>query len=58
MPLNQLLPASCRYLDYLHVMTYDFHGTWEQQTGENSPLYKGPADQGAMTDFNVVRTSS
>ncbi|XP_058860131.1 acidic mammalian chitinase-like isoform X1 [Acipenser ruthenus] len=42
-----------QYLDYLHVMTYDFHGTWEQQTGENSPLYKGPADQGAMTDFNV-----
>ncbi|MGH0154238.1 UNVERIFIED_CONTAM: hypothetical protein FKN15_049890 [Acipenser sinensis] len=34
-------------------MTYDFHGTWERQTGENSPLYKGPADQGAMTDFNV-----
>ncbi|XP_058860598.1 acidic mammalian chitinase-like isoform X1 [Acipenser ruthenus] len=42
-----------QYLDYLHVMTYDFHGTWERQTGENSPLYKGPADQGAMTDFNV-----
>ncbi|XP_066559332.1 acidic mammalian chitinase-like [Amia ocellicauda] len=42
-----------QYLDYLHVMTYDFHGSWEQQTGENSPLYKGPADQGSYIYFNV-----
>ncbi|MBN3290215.1 CHIA chitinase, partial [Polypterus senegalus] len=41
-----------QYLDYLNVMTYDFHGSWETQTGENSPLYKGPADQGSS--FNVV----
>ncbi|KAG2468390.1 CHIA chitinase, partial [Polypterus senegalus] len=40
-----------QYLDYLNVMTYDFHGSWETQTGENSPLYKGPADQGSS--FNV-----
>ncbi|MGH0154241.1 UNVERIFIED_CONTAM: hypothetical protein FKN15_049893 [Acipenser sinensis] len=55
LPHTPGLPAASAawYLDYLHVMTYDFHGTWERQTGENSPLYKGPADQGAMTDFNV-----
>ncbi|XP_029007459.1 acidic mammalian chitinase-like [Betta splendens] len=40
-------------LDYFHVMTYDFHGSWEQNVGENSPLYQGPADQGAMIYFNV-----
>uniref|UniRef100_A0A8C9QMV6 Acidic mammalian chitinase n=1 Tax=Scleropages formosus TaxID=113540 RepID=A0A8C9QMV6_SCLFO len=40
-------------LDYFHVMTYDFHGSWERQTGENSPLYKGPADQGDYIYFNV-----
>uniref|UniRef100_A0A7N6FDR2 Acidic mammalian chitinase n=1 Tax=Anabas testudineus TaxID=64144 RepID=A0A7N6FDR2_ANATE len=40
-------------LDYFHVMTYDFHGSWEQNVGENSPLYKGPADQGSMIYFNV-----
>ncbi|KAJ3602751.1 hypothetical protein NHX12_030499, partial [Muraenolepis orangiensis] len=32
-------------LDYLHVMSYDFHGSWEPTVGQNSPLYKGPADQ-------------
>jgi len=35
-------------------MTYDFHGSWEQTVGENSPLYKGPADHGALIYFNVV----
>nr|XP_023652443.1 acidic mammalian chitinase-like [Paramormyrops kingsleyae] len=40
-------------LDYFHVMTYDFHGSWEQQTGENSPLFKGPADQASYIYFNV-----
>ncbi|KAJ8360381.1 hypothetical protein SKAU_G00169060 [Synaphobranchus kaupii] len=42
-----------KVLDYFHVMTYDFHGTWEQQTGENSPLYAGPSDHGAYIYFNV-----
>uniref|UniRef100_A0A668AYC1 Acidic mammalian chitinase n=1 Tax=Myripristis murdjan TaxID=586833 RepID=A0A668AYC1_9TELE len=40
-------------LDYFHVMTYDFNGPWEHNVGENSPLYKGPADQGALIYFNV-----
>ncbi|KFQ34127.1 Acidic mammalian chitinase, partial [Merops nubicus] len=43
----------CRYLDYIHVMTYDFHGSWDRTTGENSPLYKGPADTGDLVYFNV-----
>ncbi|CAM9882348.1 unnamed protein product [Bubo scandiacus] len=42
-----------KYLDYFHVMTYDFHGSWDRTTGENSPLYKGPADTGDMVYFNV-----
>ncbi|XP_068450928.1 acidic mammalian chitinase-like [Clinocottus analis] len=40
-------------LDYFHVMTYDFHGSWEHNVGENSPLFKGPADQGSMIYFNM-----
>ncbi|CAI5688206.1 unnamed protein product [Oreochromis niloticus] len=40
-------------LDYIHVMTYDFHGSWEHNVGENSPLYKGPSDQGSMIYYNV-----
>uniref|UniRef100_A0AC34FBN1 GH18 domain-containing protein n=1 Tax=Panagrolaimus sp. ES5 TaxID=591445 RepID=A0AC34FBN1_9BILA len=28
-----------KHLDYVNVMTYDFHGDWEDQTGETSPLF-------------------
>ncbi|TNN42827.1 Acidic mammalian chitinase [Liparis tanakae] len=45
-------------LDYFHVMTYDFHGSWEHNVGENSPLYKGPADQGAMIYLNMTFITS
>ncbi|XP_061488232.1 acidic mammalian chitinase-like [Rhineura floridana] len=47
------IPELGQYLDYFHVMTYDFHGSWESYTGENSPLYKGPADTGGNIYFNV-----
>lgn len=30
-----------KYLDYFHVMTYDFYSSGDGQTGENSPLYSG-----------------
>ncbi|XP_016848763.2 acidic mammalian chitinase [Anolis carolinensis] len=47
------IPQLGQYLDYFHVMTYDFHGSWEGYTGENSPLYSGPADTGSNIYFNV-----
>uniref|UniRef100_A0A4W5LYV1 GH18 domain-containing protein n=1 Tax=Hucho hucho TaxID=62062 RepID=A0A4W5LYV1_9TELE len=42
-------------LDFINVMTYDFHGTWEQFTGHNSPLYRGAHDKGDLIFFNTVR---
>ncbi|WP_435870119.1 glycosyl hydrolase family 18 protein [Eleftheria terrae] len=32
------------YLDFINVMTYDFHGAWETPTNFHSPLYGSPAD--------------
>uniref|UniRef100_A0A4W5QJY6 chitinase n=1 Tax=Hucho hucho TaxID=62062 RepID=A0A4W5QJY6_9TELE len=40
-------------LDFINVMTYDFHGTWEQFTGHNSPLYRGAHDKGDLIFFNT-----
>ncbi|XP_069678397.1 acidic mammalian chitinase-like [Periplaneta americana] len=37
-------PGLSQYLDFINVMTYDMHGSWESKTGENSPLYAGPSD--------------
>ena len=32
------------YLDAIHLMTYDFHGTWENQVNHHAPLYLGSSD--------------
>ncbi|XP_056128862.1 acidic mammalian chitinase-like [Lampris incognitus] len=42
-----------KYLNFINVMTYDFHGTWEQFTGHNSPLYRGSQDKGDLIYFNT-----
>ncbi|XP_051890544.1 acidic mammalian chitinase-like isoform X2 [Pristis pectinata] len=42
-----------RYLDFMSVMTFDFHGHWEKFTGHNSPLYRGSIDQGKYIYYNI-----
>ncbi len=33
-----------RFVDYINVMTYDFHGAWESRTNHHSALFGSPAD--------------
>lgn len=47
-----------RYLDFINVMTYDFHGTWESVTGHNSPLYKGSHETEDNVYLNTVSTEN
>ncbi|XP_012944390.1 chitotriosidase-1 [Aplysia californica] len=45
------VPALNQYLDFVSIMTYDYHGTWEKVTGLASPLAAPAGD-----DLNVEST--
>ena len=45
---------NCRYLDYINLMAYDLHGSWEDITGHNAPLYSHSGETGDSTKLNVV----
>jgi chitinase len=38
------IPALAPLVDFLNVMTYDFHGPWSDHAGHNSPLILSPED--------------
>lgn len=47
------VPALNKYFDWIAIMTYDFHGNWDKQTGHVAPLYYHPEDY--YDFFNAVR---
>ncbi|EDW63456.2 uncharacterized protein Dvir_GJ13003 [Drosophila virilis] len=49
------LAALSDIVDYMTVMSYDYHGAWERQTGHVSPLYGRPQDKYPQynTDFTM-----
>ncbi|KAI5612443.1 hypothetical protein C0J50_1111 [Silurus asotus] len=42
-----------KYVNFINVITYDFHGSWESFTGHNSPLYQWSQDTGEQIFFNT-----
>ena len=46
------IPALSRYLDYISIMTYDYHGQWDKVTGHLAPLKEHPEDTDKT--FNLV----
>lgn len=39
------VPTLSEYFNWIAVMTYDFHGNWDRQTGHVAPLYYYPGDK-------------
>jgi chitinase len=45
------------YLDFINVMTYDFHGGWESQTGHNAPMHPAAGDPFAQAQTYNIHTA-
>lgn len=46
-----------RYLDFINLMTYDFHGTWEMRTNHHANVFTSPNDPNPPDQqFSVVNT--
>ncbi|XP_014602332.1 PREDICTED: probable chitinase 3 [Polistes canadensis] len=39
------VPILAKYLDWIAVMTYDYHGQWDKKTGHVAPMYAHPDDE-------------
>lgn len=50
------VPEISKYLDFINVMTYDFHGQWERQVGHNSPLHPLESATSYQKKLTVVST--
>ena len=46
------VPSIARDLDWIAVMTYDYHGHWDKRTGHVAPFYEHPDDE--FFYFNTV----
>lgn len=46
------VPELAKYLDYINVMAYDFHGQWEKQVGHNAPLF--PLDSASSAEKKLT----
>jgi len=47
------IPNMYKYLDYVHVMCYDYHGKWDKKTGHNAPLLPRPTESERDWTLNV-----
>lgn len=49
-------PALVKYLDWIGVMSYDYHGPWEPETGHMAPLYRNADDRMYQANVNFSIT--
>ena len=42
-----------KYLDFINLMSYDLHGSWENFVGHNAPLYKRADEVDEQAELNV-----
>jgi len=50
---NAEMDKVMQLVDFINIMTYDFHGGWEKATNHNAALYGDPRDPAVATNFYV-----
>ncbi|KAK0085497.1 hypothetical protein PV325_005030 [Microctonus aethiopoides] len=53
--LSYIISELNKYLDFINIMAYDLHGSWEQQTGINAPLDYAPGDNEELNVKAIVQ---
>lgn len=53
---NTELKEMMKYLDFINIMAYDYHGGWENTTNHNTPLHSNPKDTTEFKDYSVEGT--
>ncbi|KAB7499949.1 putative chitinase 3, partial [Armadillidium nasatum] len=51
------VPTLAKYLDFINIMAYDFHGKWENTVGHNAPLYAPSSDSEWRKQLSVSYAS-
>lgn len=46
------IPGIAQYVDFMSIMAYDYHGSWEPYTGLNAPLYPSLRETGGNLTLN------
>lgn len=48
------VPVINRYLDWIAVMTYDYHGQWDKKTGHVAPMFNHEESDNAYFNSNYT----
>ena len=48
------IPALDKYLEYVSVMNYDYHGQWDGQTGHVAPMYQHQEEENKLFNVNFT----
>ncbi|KAH9512999.1 hypothetical protein Btru_035553 [Bulinus truncatus] len=51
------IPGLAAAMDFINIMTYDYHGPWDNTIGFNSPLYAHPSETGWNAQLNLDWTA-
>ena len=50
------IPEVYKYVDYVNILSYNYHSYRDGKTGENAPLYPRPDEIGIDATYNVNYT--